>query len=125
MTFIADPCVHCVFAVWLYLVQSLSHWNVENEHCLSDLLEELLVEYRVHHRNKLASVERLSSELTKLSECNQYSGVNVHCNFSSYFDKVSGCLISVLFVTLRNLPCNNAFVCGVCMCVRAYPSIQW
>ena len=56
---------------------------MDNERCLVNLLEELLEEYRRHHRNMLAQYERLSFQLDTLVENGGYSDVSVHCHSSS------------------------------------------
>lgn len=56
---------------------------MDNERCLSDLLDELMAEYRLHHRSQLAQYERLTFELNTLLESSGYSDVDVFCNSSS------------------------------------------
>ena len=60
---------------------------MEDEYCLSNLLEELLGEYKQHHRQLVAGQQRLSFELNTLLESSEYGDIDVHCSPSS--DSVS------------------------------------
>lgn len=62
---------------------SFSSWNIKNHKCLSTLMEELLLEYKHHHRTVLSQFERLDFELTTLLQKEEYSQTNVHCLPSS------------------------------------------
>ena len=69
--------------------QSLSKWGLANSQSLSLLLEELLEEYRLHHRNIVSQFPRLSFELEALLHHKRYSNVDVHCTRSP--KQVSDC----------------------------------
>lgn len=47
---------------------------------LSKLLEELLLEYQLHHRTLLSQFQRLYFELDTLRQNKEYSTVDVHCS---------------------------------------------
>ena len=65
---------------------------MENDYCLSNLLEELLVEYRIHHRNRIAEYQRLNFELNTLLESKDYSVVDVYCSPSQDSVSLTGCI---------------------------------
>jgi len=65
------------------VLQSLSNWSVTDECCLSNLLDELLAEYKLHHRQMVAAQRRLSFELNTLLESSEYCDVDVYCSSSS------------------------------------------
>lgn len=69
---------------------------MEDEYCLSNLLEELLREYRQHHRQLVAGQQRLSFELNTLLESSEYGDIDVHCSPSS--DSVSVAYLGLLRV---------------------------
>lgn len=60
--------------------QSLENWTLEDPDCLCNLLEELLEEYRLHHRRIVAGLQRLSFELNTLLESKDYGSLDVYCS---------------------------------------------
>lgn len=60
-------------------VQCFSRWNGRNPNCLSNLLQELLSEYRSHHRALACQYQRLNFELQTLLDSGQFQDVDVHC----------------------------------------------
>lgn len=63
-------------------LKAYSVWSLDRPNCLSQLLEELLMEYRLHHRTILAQFHRLYFELDTLVQNNAYTSVDVHCSRS-------------------------------------------
>ena len=53
---------------------------MKNRKGLSSLLEELLLEYQLHHKTILAQFQRLYFELNTLQQSGIYSTVDVHCS---------------------------------------------
>ena len=70
---------HTLYLFYAYL-QSLSRWSHRNPHCLGNLLEELLTEYRCHHRLLVDQQQRLKFELSTLEGADCFSSVDVHCS---------------------------------------------
>lgn len=67
------------FVLW----QSLSRWEKPNPRLLSTLLEELLAEYKVHHRAIASQQQRLNFELSTLLDSSSFFNVDVHCTKST------------------------------------------
>ena len=89
-------------------LQSLCNWCAEDENSLSNLIQELLSEYRTHHRRLVAAQERLSFELNTLLESSEYGDIDVHCSPAS--DGVS-VLVTIGEMLTRSLSC--VFGCSV------------
>ncbi|XP_019856252.1 PREDICTED: BRCA1-A complex subunit BRE-like [Amphimedon queenslandica] len=61
-------------------LQSLVDWNHKDNLSLSHLLEELLEEYRRHHKSLISSHQRLNFEYNTLKESNMsLSQIDIHC----------------------------------------------
>lgn len=60
-------------------LQCYSRWNGRNPSCLSDLLQELLSEYKSHHRALACQYQRLNFEMQTLLDSGQFKDVDVHC----------------------------------------------
>lgn len=80
-------------------LQSLVNWDPENEQCLVNLLNELLQQYRLHHRELVARNERLSFELNTLLESSEYPKVDVYCSPAQ--DSVGSNLLTLEIITKR------------------------
>ncbi len=68
--------------------QTLARWSRGNPCSLCSLLEELLSEYKSHHRLIVEQQQRLKFELSTLEGGDCFSNVDVHCTKPS--DKVRG-----------------------------------
>ena len=106
----------------LHYEQSLSSWNTSDATCLSRLVEELLAEYRQHHRLILSPHQRLLFELNTLLEHNQQYNVDVHCTLASNVhvcQHTQYCRSRLVFtLTLRSIACTTCIIhtCTVCHC---------
>ncbi len=79
--------------------QTLARWSRGNSCSLCSLLEELLSEYKSHHRLIVEQQQRLKFELSTLEGGDCFSNVDVHCTKPS--DKVRGStyiIIIILFI---------------------------
>ena len=68
-----------LFPVPIIAIQCFSRWNGRNPSCLSNLLQELLSEYRSHHRALACQYQRLNFEMQTLLDSGQFQDVDVHC----------------------------------------------
>lgn len=62
-----------------FSVQCYCRWNGRNPSCLSDLLQELISEYKSHHRALACQYQRLNFEMQTLLDSGQFQDVDVHC----------------------------------------------
>ena len=60
-------------------VQCYSRWNGRSPSSLSNLLQELLSEYRSHHRALACQYQRLNFEMQTLLDSGQFQDIDVHC----------------------------------------------
>lgn len=60
-------------------MQYFTNWNGKDSSSLSNLLQELLTEYRAHHRALACQYQRLNFELQTLLDHGQFKDVDVHC----------------------------------------------
>lgn len=60
-------------------MQCISQWNGRDPSSLSNMLQELLAEYRSHHRALACQYQRLNFELQTLLDHGQFKDVDVHC----------------------------------------------
>lgn len=73
----------CDKVPFLYGVQCFSQWSGRDPNSLSVLLQELLFEYRSHHRALACQHQRLNFEMQALLEQGQFEHIDVHCSRKS------------------------------------------